>query len=162
MNDFAMSEAVRRIEQMVRVATVEEIDGPGGTVKVRWGPGDDAVSDWLHMAQLGSKDVRIWVPQTVGSQVMVLSPGGDTTKGIVMPGPWAGNAPDDRPESLRLTMPGLDLEVVDGKAKLTISDVEFTGNIKVGGDAEIGGISFLGHVHGGVTPGAATTAVPQG
>lgn len=160
MSDFALSDTMRRVEQVVKIATVAEINGPNGAVKVRWGPGDDAVSDWLQMGQLGSKDVRIWVPQTVGSQVIVLSEGGDTAKGIVMPGPWAGNAPDDRPESLRITMPGLDLEVADGKVTFTAADVEFSGNIKVVGDAEIGGISFLEHVHGGIAPGGGDTDPP--
>lgn len=36
-----------------------------------------------------------------------------------------------------------------------------TGNLTVTGDAIIGGISFLTHVHGGVTTGISNTGVPQ-
>lgn len=38
---------------------------------------------------------------------------------------------------------------------------KFDGNMVVSGDVEIGGISFSGHVHGGITPGGGTTSTPQ-
>lgn len=36
-----------------------------------------------------------------------------------------------------------------------------TGNVNVSGDATIGGISFLSHVHGGVESGGSSTSTPQ-
>ena len=40
-------------------------------------------------------------------------------------------------------------------------NVSMSGNVNVIGDATIGGISFLGHVHGGVQSGGSTTSTPQ-
>jgi hypothetical protein len=44
---------------------------------------------------------------------------------------------------------------------VTSPKVDFSGNLTVTGDATIGGISFLSHVHGGVEPGGGTTSTPQ-
>jgi len=48
-------------------------------------------------------------------------------------------------------------------ASLTISSaaVTITGDLTVDGDASIGGIDYLTHTHGGVTPGGGSTGVPQ-
>ncbi|WP_300540311.1 phage baseplate assembly protein V [uncultured Nocardioides sp.] len=142
-SDFGVSEALRRIEHLIRVGTVEEFDGGKAAVRVRWGPDDDSVSDWLPIVQLGSKDVTIWAPPVVGSQVTVLSEGGDTARGLVMPGPYAGNAPDDRGEAVRLTMPGLDLEIAGGVATVTVSTAKFVGNVEVDGDLKVTGSTDL-------------------
>lgn len=40
-------------------------------------------------------------------------------------------------------------------------NVTMAGNLSVTGDANISGISFTGHVHGGVEPGGGTTSTPQ-
>ena len=39
--------------------------------------------------------------------------------------------------------------------------VNFAGDVTIDGDATIGGISFLSHVHGGVQSGGSTTSTPQ-
>lgn len=160
-SDFALSEALRRLEHLIKVGTVEDFDGGKAAVRVRWGPDADAVSGWLPIIQLGSKDVRIWAPPVVGSQVVVLSEGGDTARGMVMPGPYSGNAPDDRGEAVRVTMPGLDLEISGGVATLTVSTVHFSGDVIVDGDVVAGGISLREHVHGGVMAGSSNTAQPK-
>lgn len=63
----------------------------------------------------------------------VLSPGGDTTKGIVYPGPFAGGVPAGN------------------------FDGAFTGV----GDVVASDISLVNHVHGGITPGPADTGKPS-
>ena len=44
---------------------------------------------------------------------------------------------------------------------VTSPDASFSGNVTIAGDATIGGISFAGHVHGGVQTGGDTTSTPQ-
>ena len=44
---------------------------------------------------------------------------------------------------------------------LDCPETHITGHVTVDGDAEIGGISFLSHVHGGVIPGGGNTLIPK-
>lgn len=129
MSDFTLSQIMQALERMIVVATVLERDG--ARVRVEWANG--APSDWLHLAQLGSQDQKFWIPQNKGDQVVVFSPGGDTTKGIVYPGPFAGGVPAGN----------------------------FVGTFTGDGDVIASGISLVEHVHGGVTLGLADTDKPK-
>jgi len=53
--------------------------------------------------------------------------------------------------------------VIVAPSKLTVTSpkVTFSGDVSVTGDADIGGISFAGHVHGGVEAGSDLTSTPQ-
>ena len=129
MQDFTISQIMQAVERMVIVATVTQRSGD--RVKVKWA--DGAESDWLKLAQLGSASQKFWIPQNAGDQVVVLSPGGDTTKGIVYPGPFAGGVPAGN----------------------------FNGTFTGTGDVVASGISLVGHVHGGIKPGPADTGLPK-
>lgn len=129
MSEFALSQMMQAIERMIVIATV--LERSGDKVKVEWA--DGAPSDWLALAQLGSKDQKFWIPQNAGDQVLVLSPGGDTTKGIVYPGPFAGGVPAGN----------------------------FVGTFTGVGDVVASDISLVDHVHGGITPGPADTGKPK-
>lgn len=156
---LAVSELMRVVERMVIIATVLELDPVTARVRVSLGPG--VPSAWLPFAQLGSKDVRIWVPPVVGSQVVVFSPGGNTARGIVFPGPYDGSAPDDRAETIRLSMPGLDLVVAGGVATVEVSTLQVNGNVIVDGDVVASGVSLVSHTHGGVQSGGSSTGGPN-
>lgn len=165
MTDFATAELMRIVSQTVMVCTVQELDPSAARAKVSFG--GDAKSAWLPFTQLGSKDVRIWAPPVVGSQVVVLSPGGDTARGIIMPGPFDGAAPDDRASSVRLTMPGIDIQMDGGVLSVTLTTAEITGDLTIDGDVvctgdvTASGISLVNHTHGGVTRGGAFTDPPS-
>ena len=49
---------------------------------------------------------------------------------------------------------------IEGNA-LIQGDLNVSGDLTVEGDAEIGGISFLDHVHGGVDPGSGQSGPPE-
>ena len=51
--------------------------------------------------------------------------------------------------------------VAPNKLTVTSPKVTFSGDVSVTGDADIGGISFAGHVHGGVQSGGDTTSTPE-
>jgi phage baseplate assembly protein V len=42
-------------------------------------------SDWLPVMMLGNSVARIWIPPMLGEQVVVLSPYGDPSSGVVLP-----------------------------------------------------------------------------
>ncbi|SMX27291.1 Phage-related baseplate assembly protein [Pelagimonas phthalicica] len=135
MSEFALSQIMQAIERMVRVATVSRRQGD--RVKVMWA--DGAESAWLKLAQLGSNEQKFWIPQNEGDQVLVLSPGGDTTQGIVYPGPFIGGAPGQNFHG----------------------DFTFQGTVQGQGDVVASDISLVEHVHKDVTPGASDTGKPK-
>ena len=61
------------------------------------------------------------------------------------------------PTSVTVTSPQVNFTE---KVSIT-GNVNMSGNLNVAGDATIGGISFLNHVHGGVTPGGGDTSTPH-
>ena len=131
MSDYALSELMRRIERIVVVATVVSLDRGNARAKVEWSPG--VTSDWLAVAQLGSAELPVWFPPNPGTQVMVLSPGGDTRRGVIMPGPFKGSPPAGN----------------------------FAGDIIGEGDVVASDISLVEHVHGGIIRGGALTDPPE-
>ena len=44
---------------------------------------------------------------------------------------------------------------------VTSPSASFSGNVSIAGDANISGISFTGHVHGGIEPGGSDTSTPH-
>ena len=129
MSEYTLSQVMQALERMVMVATVIERDG--AKARVKWSE-DGAESDWLAIAQLGSEVQKFWIPPTPGTQVVVISPGGDTTRGIIFPGPF---------------MAGVPAGNFDGT---------FTGE----GDLVASSISLVNHVHEGVTPGPGNSGKP--
>ena len=129
MSDFTLSQIMQALERIVVVATVVARDGD--RAKVAWA--DGVHSDWLKIAQLGSNELQFWIPPSVGTQVVVFSPGGDTTRGIIFPGPFAGSVPSGN----------------------------FNGTITGSGDMVASSVSLVSHTHGGVAPGPASTDVPD-
>lgn len=129
MSDYAIAQLMQKIENLIRIATV--IEREGDRAKVDWG--NDTPSAWLKIAQLGSEELKFWIPPSKGTQVVVISPGGDTTKGVIFPGPFAGGVPAGN----------------------------FAGTITGTGDVIASEISLVEHVHGGILPGPADTEGPK-
>ena len=165
MDERGLSEALLRLERMVVIATVVDLDTAAARARVRFS--SEAISAWLPFSQLGSRDVRIWCPPVIGSQVLVLSPGGDTTRGVILPGPYDGAAPDADPTAFRLSMPGLDVRMVGGVASVTLTTAAISGTVTVDGDVLVtgdvvaSGVSFVDHVHSGVDRGSGDTDPPS-
>jgi hypothetical protein len=129
MSEFTLSQLMQAVERMIMVATVTARDGD--RAKVKWA--DGAESDWLKIAQLGSEELKFWIPPSVGTQVVVLSPGGNTAHGIIYPGPFAGGVPAGN----------------------------FAGTITGAGDMVVSEISVLNHTHSGVVSGSSETSRPK-
>lgn len=131
MSDFALSQLMQMLERLIMVSTVVEVDRGTARARVDWGNG--AHSDWLPIAQLGSEALKFWIPPEPGTQVIVLSPGGDTTRGIILPGPFSSAPPAGN----------------------------FEGEITGEGDVIVSDISHVAHVHGGISPGPSDTTGPK-
>lgn len=86
----------RRIENMIRSGTIHEIDhGEKGKsparVRVKTG---NLITDWLPWGAQRAGKTKKWSPPTIGEQVGLISPDGDTTKAMLMPGGFYQDASD--------------------------------------------------------------------
>lgn len=86
-NDFIVSELSRRLNNIIKIGTVFEIDPVKAKVRVRIG---ELNSDWRPWAT-GSK--HQWSMPQVGESVMMLSPSGETGDGIVIPSLYSTKNP---------------------------------------------------------------------
>jgi phage baseplate assembly protein V len=92
----------RRIESLIRLGTVAEVDHARARCRVTSG---SLTTDWLPWLALRAGTTRTWNPPTVGEQVLVLSPSGETAAGVVLIGIYSDTAkpPSNEPaEDVRL------------------------------------------------------------
>jgi phage baseplate assembly protein V len=90
VSDYDLSETYRKSASMIRFGTITIVDLANALVQCSVGGLD---TDWLpwHAGRAGA--TRYWSAPTVGEQVIVFAPGGDTTLGFVMPGFYQDNYP---------------------------------------------------------------------
>lgn len=79
---WEQGEQERRLHGLVRIATVTEVDA--ATAKARVSLGGEAVSGWIPFTAIRAGGLNAWAPVTVGEQVVVVSPGGDTAQGVIV------------------------------------------------------------------------------
>ncbi|MEO1720994.1 MAG: phage baseplate assembly protein V [Pseudomonadota bacterium] len=141
-----ISDAERRIENVVFCGTIEEVKYDPPRARVRYGEADgddDRVSNWLPWSTGRAQNDRTWHPPEVGEQVVVVCPSGQLDQGVIM-GSVNRNAqpaPGDR-ETLRRTVyadgaveeydreanryrldvsePGGTIELISGTSKIVI------------------------------------------
>lgn len=93
-----MTDAERRLADVIKFGTVKEVDYAKARVKVTIGDPDDDdghnVTGWLPMAGGRARGDSDWHPLEEGERVVVLSESGELQNGIVMP---AGIYSDDDP-----------------------------------------------------------------
>ncbi|ACS80183.1 phage baseplate assembly protein V [Maridesulfovibrio salexigens] len=101
-SNFRNSETDRRLANVIRIGTVAEADYQKARVRVAFGT---AVSDWLPWITFRAGGDHTWWAPEVGEQVVVLSPSGETSGGVVLGAMFSTNhpAPADRPTIHRTT-----------------------------------------------------------
>jgi phage baseplate assembly protein V len=90
-----LTEILRLLQNLIRIGTIAEVSGK--TARVKLGP--KLVTDWLKWTAQRAGDARTWWCPTVGEQVMVLSPGGDLTRGKIHASVYSAKfpAPENNP-----------------------------------------------------------------
>lgn len=171
MNEFA--EQIRRLENMIRIGTIAEVDYRRAMCRVKSG---NLLTNWLPWNSGRAGEDRSWSPPTVGEQVMVLSPGGDPARAVVTTSIYSTKhpAPDDKPETdhmryrdgaiieydstrhhLRISLPaGATTEIVAD------AGIDVKGDMRVDGDVIARGISLIEHKHSDVKAGADVSGPP--
>ena len=76
-----LTEAHRRLSNLMRLGTLEEIDYGQAIGRVRFG---GILTDWLpFIVARAGQDRQFWAPD-LGEQVVVLSPSGDLVQGVIL------------------------------------------------------------------------------
>jgi len=176
----------RLLSNLLRVGTIASVDAGAARCRVRIGDITTAALPWLAQR---AGEAATWSAPTVGEQVLVLSPGGDLSLGLVLPGLYQGTHPapgseaglhrfiaadgavleyQESTSTLRATLPG------SGRAELVApGGISITGNVEIAGDVaitgslnatvqvEAAGIKLTSHRHGQVAGGSSTSGPPQ-
>ena len=82
-NNFAISELQRKLANIVRIGIVEKVDYEKARVRVKIG---EFLTDWLPWITSRAGEDRSWVPPSIDEQVVVLSPLGELSLGVVLAG----------------------------------------------------------------------------
>ncbi len=173
MSRFETAELDRRFANMVTSGIVTQVDyGAQPRAKVQIG---DFETPWLRMGMRRAGDATESWAYSPGEEVLILSPSGDLTQGVIVCAIANGtHAVAAAPESYRVTFPNdVSVEVDGGKMRLNapkglviVGDVDTTGNVTVTGEVEASGdvigarVSLATHTHSGVLPGGANTGGP--
>jgi len=96
-NNFAISELQRKMANIVRIGVVKEIDYEKAKVRVKIG---DIVTDYLPWITSRAGEGRSWLPPSINEQVVVLSPLGELSLGVVLAGIYQQKyaAPENKKE----------------------------------------------------------------
>ncbi|PHV52187.1 oxidoreductase [Janthinobacterium sp. BJB301] len=76
-----LSDLLRLLQNLIRLGTIAEVKG--AKARVRLGP--TLTTEWLKWATPRAGSTRTWSAPTVSEQFIVFSPGGDLTRGIILP-----------------------------------------------------------------------------
>ncbi len=92
--DAIAAELLRLIQNLIRLGTIAEVDGD--RVRVKSGK---ITTTWLRWFTHRAGNAATWWQPSIGEQVMILSPAGELTAGIVLPAIYSDEhpAPDEAP-----------------------------------------------------------------
>lgn len=80
---FEDAELSRKLNNLIRIGTVEKVDCVAAKVCVKIV--SDTSKNWLPWITTRAGEDRSWSAPSIGEQVIVLSPSGETAKGVVLP-----------------------------------------------------------------------------
>jgi phage baseplate assembly protein V len=84
MNDLAVQDLIRRMDNILRPGTISAVDLERGRVRVRLGPNLETA--WLGCLEQWAGNPRTWTPPKLKEQVLVLAAGGELKAGYVLRG----------------------------------------------------------------------------
>lgn len=90
MIEFEVSELNRRLANIIRIATVSEIDYDTAKVIVAIG---ELRSDWLPWLSSRAGNNVTWSAPDIGEQVIVLAPSGDLSQAVILSALYQNNFP---------------------------------------------------------------------
>ena len=165
-----VAEVERRLKNVVRYGTVEEVDYKKGLVRIKDG---ELLSGWMPWHDVGGA-IKTWTPPAKGQIAVVFAPSGEVSTGIAFAGQFSDKNPQnhDKGAEYRMTIGGTSI-LVTGDS-VTIDVTNFTVNadkitlnadlVQATGDELKHNAKNVGddHKHTDVVPGGGLTGVPTG
>lgn len=87
-SNFAISELQRKLANIVRIGVVKEVDYEKAKVRVKIG---ELLTDYLPWITSRAGEERSWLPPSINEQVVILSPLGELSLGVVLAGIYQQN-----------------------------------------------------------------------
>ena len=132
--EFALSDTLRRLANLIRIGAIKKVDYSKAKARVEIG---DLCTDWLPWIAARAGDNISWHPLDIGEQVIVLSPSGDLSQGIILPALYRGEAISSNSDIHKLLYKdGSSIEFDRGSGVLTI-DVKGDVIVKAGGNVNV-------------------------
>ncbi|QDH18411.1 phage baseplate assembly protein V [Wolbachia endosymbiont of Carposina sasakii] len=96
-HSFAISELNRKLANIIRIGLVKEVDYEKAKVRVKIG---EFLTDWLPWITSKAGKDRDWFPPDIDEQVMIFSPLGELSLGVVLGGIYQEKypAPENKKE----------------------------------------------------------------
>jgi phage baseplate assembly protein V len=185
VNDFDVTELDRRLSNLIRLGTVQEVDYQNAKVRIKSG---DILTGWLPWTTQRAGGNISWHAPEIGEQIVVLAPSGELNQGVVLPGIYQAQMPapvatpdkhhmvysdgavleyDRATHHLQAILPdGATVQLIsDGgitiKGNITLEgDINMTGTLTSDIDVVANGISLHNHKHQDSQPGTGQTGVP--
>jgi phage baseplate assembly protein V len=132
VNDYDLSETYRKLASMIRFGTVASVNLTASPPTLTCAIGD-LTTDSIPWCAVRAGSTRRWSPPTVGEQVVVFAPGGDTSLGFALLGFYQDDhaAPDTSADHDVTVYPdGSTVEYDSASNTLTVS-VSGNGNVVV-------------------------------
>ncbi|WP_341821723.1 MULTISPECIES: phage baseplate assembly protein V [unclassified Wolbachia] len=82
-HSFAISELNRKVANIIRIGVVKEVDYEKAKVRVKIG---ELLTDFLPWITSRAGEERSWLPPSINEQVVILSPLGELSLGVVLAG----------------------------------------------------------------------------
>ena len=154
----SLAELQRQQSNAIRLGTVVEVDHAAARCRVQTG---EITTDWLPWFVPRAGAVIEWSAPSVGEQVMLLSPGGDTHGAVALRGVYSDAFPapassdtlhlvrfpdgaqvvyDHAAHALKATMPGGGTAEITADGGVTVNGpLTVNGDVQVNGDVGISG-----------------------
>ncbi len=115
----------RRINNMFREGSIAEVDYASGTASMNAGGLPTDMSPWLERAGA----IRDWTPVTAGERAIFISPSGDPAKGLILPGGYSSQFPQNHNKGGEPTRTVGDTSLLQtgDRFRLTAPNVELGG-----------------------------------
>ena len=160
--ELAIPDMLRRVLNIVRPGEVSKVDYKKARIRVKHG---DLESNWIPWAAGRAGGNKIWSPPEVGEQVLMLAPGGDTSRAIALVGIFSDDNPanGDDGNLFRMTFKNgtvieydrdkneLNAKLKSGGKATIVADggmtIDASGGLTIKGDITLtGGITMTGDV----------------
>lgn len=89
-HSFNIAELQRRLANLIRIGVIREIDYEKARVRVKI---SEFLTDWIPWITVRAGKDSSWVPPNIEEQVVILSPQGELSLGVVLAGIYQQNYP---------------------------------------------------------------------